>query len=773
MAELLSGSQTPELDLSDLCSVDRDILYFPVRHHSPLCAKLIQETIKKIRPAHVLIEGPADFNDKMDELMLRHKLPIAIYSYLVNEERAGAYYPFCEYSPEWVGLRTAGKLKIPVSFIDLPWSDLASVDRRPQRYADAEYLKSHYIDGLCNKHGVDDFDDLWDRLFEVHTDLSLEEYLARAHNFCAHMRLLDPIEKSNHYREHYMADFISEVQQRSPGKVLVITGGYHSLGIYEILENKKRVALPDLQPFEGEKGISLTPYSYERLDNLTGYNAGMPNPGFYHQAWKKKKSDPYEELMTDIINYLRLAGQQISAADLIAAKTTSNALAMIRGNKQIWRRDLIDGITGALIKDDISEMGLHPYIEAVNTVLRGDKKGKLSKDAVLPPLFVDIEKLLAEVNLTPSNSAKQINLKLKNSTDLAISRLLHRLKSLDISGFQFTGGTDFSSPSPDLLTPWENWTITWTIGYQSSAIEAAMYGSNLEEAVVNKLDMEAAQLGLSSSDAIKILLRSAMCGLSGKISNLLHEISQLIAADHHFLDICQSLKQLFYLYQYDEVLGTSGTDDYKKLLFECRDRTLWLLDDSAVKEQSQEIVKGMKLLIDCQEKCRHFLDETVLVEVLKRICQDDDRPNDIRGAAIGALWSLGYSDKDEILKLMMFYANPQSAGDFLAGLFCLAREALQRHKELLNAVHKLICEFGNDEFVQGLPSLRLAFTFFTPREKDNIAKTLFRQNEQLNSIDLNSEVSPEVLDQVLLFNNKLEETIKKFNIRQSCLGEQQ
>ena len=29
------------------------------------------------------------------------------------------------------------------------------------------------------------------------------------------------------------------------------------------------------------QGIALTPYSYERLDSLTGYEAGMPNPGFY------------------------------------------------------------------------------------------------------------------------------------------------------------------------------------------------------------------------------------------------------------------------------------------------------------------------------------------------------------------------------------------------------------------------------------------------------------------------------------------------------------
>ena len=32
--------------------------------------------------------------------------------------------------------------------------------------------------------------------------------------------------------------------------------------------------------------VALTPYSFEALDALTGYEAGMPNPGFYDLAWR-------------------------------------------------------------------------------------------------------------------------------------------------------------------------------------------------------------------------------------------------------------------------------------------------------------------------------------------------------------------------------------------------------------------------------------------------------------------------------------------------------
>lgn len=39
-----------------------------IRHHSPACARLVKSLIESQRPRYVLIEGPADFNDRVDEL---------------------------------------------------------------------------------------------------------------------------------------------------------------------------------------------------------------------------------------------------------------------------------------------------------------------------------------------------------------------------------------------------------------------------------------------------------------------------------------------------------------------------------------------------------------------------------------------------------------------------------------------------------------------------------------------------------------------------------
>ena len=51
-----------------------------VRHHSPACARVVRRAIRALRPARVLIEGPADMNGRIEELTLPHELPVAIFS---------------------------------------------------------------------------------------------------------------------------------------------------------------------------------------------------------------------------------------------------------------------------------------------------------------------------------------------------------------------------------------------------------------------------------------------------------------------------------------------------------------------------------------------------------------------------------------------------------------------------------------------------------------------------------------------------------------------
>jgi hypothetical protein len=446
----------------DIFSTTSRIVFIPVRHHSPACARMIRDIAVRLRPAAVLIEGPADFNAHIDELYLPHTLPIAIYSYvrLANDIRRGAFYPFCSHSPEWVALQTARELGVAARFIDLPWAELVGKDTPAHRYADGELRESPYIPTLCDKLGVEDFDSLWDTLIEIDARCSAEQILERVHHFCYHIRAgSSRIAEEDLRREAFMAEQIRRAQDEFNGPLLVVTGGFHSYALFARLND---LPAPENQDVKGadssqfsvlgsdtepssDTGIALTPYADARLDNLTGYDAGMPSPGFYRRIWNDRvagRNETYRQLLAAAVTDLRNRGQIASTADLIAVETSARALAALRGHSEVWRRDLIDAITGALIKEAIESDTRHPFLDALLTVFRGNDRGVLADGVSLPPLVYDIRNQLQIHDLEPKTRPGHVRFDLALLVDLARSRVLHRLKALDIRSFNRRGGAD-------------------------------------------------------------------------------------------------------------------------------------------------------------------------------------------------------------------------------------------------------------------------------------------------------------------------------------------
>src|SRR5262249_41701174 len=153
-----------------------------------------------------------------------------------------------------------------------------------------EFRRSDYVARLCRRLGVDDFNALWDSLFELDVGLTVETYLERCHFLCGNMRLLEGAgPEADRRREAFMAAVDRKAAGEKKGPVMVVTGGYHSVALYARLNGGDAPAgltepaeyTPRPPEAGEERGLALTPYSFERLDALTGYNAGMPNPGFY------------------------------------------------------------------------------------------------------------------------------------------------------------------------------------------------------------------------------------------------------------------------------------------------------------------------------------------------------------------------------------------------------------------------------------------------------------------------------------------------------------
>ena len=74
------------------------------------------------------------------------------------------------------------------------------------------------------------------------------------------------------------------------------------------------------------------------------------------------------------------------------------------------------------------------------------------------------------------------------------------------------------------------------------------------------------------------------------------------------------------------------------------------------------------------------------------------------------------------MRAPLAFADPAQLGDFLFGVFRIAREAAQRRPELLRAVDRLVLGWTADVFLEALPALRRAFSALSPREKDRAAR---------------------------------------------------
>ncbi|MCC7369185.1 MAG: hypothetical protein IT306_12225 [Chloroflexi bacterium] len=100
------------------------MLIVPIRHHSPAAALHVGRLIRERRPRVVLIEGPSDATDLIEQLTdPATRPPVAVYAYQrQGEDVRAAYYPFCAYSPEYVAMTAGREVGAEVRFCDLPTS---------------------------------------------------------------------------------------------------------------------------------------------------------------------------------------------------------------------------------------------------------------------------------------------------------------------------------------------------------------------------------------------------------------------------------------------------------------------------------------------------------------------------------------------------------------------------------------------------------------------------------------------------------------------------
>ncbi|MRG93904.1 DUF5682 family protein [Polyangium spumosum] len=695
-----------------------------VRHHSPACARLVSAVLARVDPAVVLIEGPADWNEKMAELALDHAPPIAIFThYLTEDGPVSSFTPFCAFSPEWIALRWAFEHDKLVRFCDLPsWSKaFVGVENR---YRDEDDRYERAVLALCRRTGTSDLDALWDHLFEGRSPDELEPALEA---YFQQIRGDAEADERDAPREAFMRAHASWALTR--GDVVLICGGYHAPALADALPGGPE-PVPPAPSLGGQS--HLVPWTYTRMDSFAGYQAGMPSPMWWELEWKLG-ADVAEAMIERSIAALRSNTQKPTVADHIAARTGIQALAALRGHETPKRVDVLDGLLSALVREPLpgpppwSRRGivtgdLHPTLATLLRTFTGDRVGRLSAETKRPPLLRDVHETLARLGLSPPRNPRTISLDWRIEGDRDKLRALHRLRLLGIPGFVRTSGPSWGTDAKMA----EAFRLVWRPDQDPAIIEASRWGSTLEGAVSLLLShrlLEAETLGAR----VDALGDAAFVGLTKLAGEIVELVANAVASTPSLGALGPAVEKLLGLWRHGEWLEVVGAPLFSPVLRAAGERSLSLLAGIQGTDLLPADLQAMRALA---ELLRHGealgLDPVDGRAALARRITDRAAPAMLRGAALGAIWLLDSeaAPVDTAIDGALSASSEGRLGDYLAGLFALARGPALRDDRLVGAVDAALGKLDDDAFLVALPALRLAFSWFPPAERARIGALL-------------------------------------------------
>ncbi|MDO5416992.1 MAG: DUF5682 family protein, partial [Lachnospiraceae bacterium] len=225
---------------------------FGIRHLSPAGAWYLRQVLDERKPELILVEGPSDFNELMEELASPEvQPPFAVMAYTKALPVRTILYPFAVYSPEYQAIRWAAEHHCPCRFCDLPSEVFLGLEEaREKRRADKEPLGNEtpqsgpleeenpnaFVYRSLDKLSEDgSHETFWERTMEHAADW--EGYQRGAAEFGRSLRSLtlgNSVEDAeNLVREAYMSRVIQDAAAEGVPveKILVVTGAYHVDGI--------------------------------------------------------------------------------------------------------------------------------------------------------------------------------------------------------------------------------------------------------------------------------------------------------------------------------------------------------------------------------------------------------------------------------------------------------------------------------------------------------------------------------------------------------------
>jgi len=719
-------------------ATDRQVSVFGIRHHGPGSARSLLRALEELRPDCILIEGPEDATHLIP--LAAHasmKPPVALLVYDPDEPRRCAFYPFAEFSPEWQAMRFAVAREIPVRFMDLPQRHLLAIEKRREEAEaanqpeeaegetdlevsaidDAEAVEWHRdpLGLLARAAGFDDTERWWEVLVEQRVDGSgVFDAVAEAMG-AVRAEIGDaPSHEAERerLREAFMRSTIREAQKEGFARIAVVCGAWHAPALAKMPPAKEDNAILKGLP-KTKVEATWAPWTYARLASASGYGAGVASPGWYDFLWNSAADDASRlstRWLARVASVLRGRDFDVSSAHLIEAVRLIDALCAMRGIPLPGLDELNEAIVGVLLFGDATPLAL-----VHRGLIVGEAMGEVPAEAPTVPLHADLERQQKRLRLKPTADHKDIDLDLRAENDLERSRLLHRLRILDIPWGDFAGGGGRG-------TFREKWRLQWQPELVVAVVAAAIYGNTVESAAANRTASRAreAQRLAEVTELVEVAL---LADLHAAIPVAMQRLEAMAAVASDVSQIMDAVPALAQASRYGNVRGTDVGSVAHVLETMVVRACVGLggacasLDDDAASAIAKRLsaVDAAVVLVENPEL------RATWRKALAVLLGGQGTHGNVVGRTCRLLLDGGDIDADEAARhfglALSRGTDPARGGWWIEGFLGGSGMLLLHTDSLWNIVDGWVCSLSEEAFVDVLPLLRRTFATFAAPER--------------------------------------------------------
>jgi hypothetical protein len=690
-----------------------------IRHHGPGSARSVRRALEQLRPSHVVIEGPPEFDDVVHHAAAATMVPpVAGLVYAVDEPRRASFYPLADFSPEWVAIRWAHANGARISFADLPATHHLADEREVDSLVAAG---DDPITRLAQLAGDDDPEAWWEDAIEHRgeADDALARFAAVT-DAMASMREGGIETDTTLLREAWMRKVIRALVKDAGAGIAVVCGAHHApVLVPEAWPSQKSDAELTRNLAKVKVAATWSPWTSRRLAFASGYGAGVTSPGWYHHVFTTGE-DVVARWMVRAATLLRSEQYHVSPASAVEATRLADALAALRARPHAGLPEVIEAIRAAMC--DGSDL---PLALVHDRLVVGDALGTVPDETPQVPIARDLAARQKRLRLAPSAVQKTVTLDLRQDSGLARSVLLHRLALLDVHwGVPADTGRTTGTFK-------ESWLLEWQPRFTVDLVVASVYGTTIESAATAKVAADAA--GATDLRALAALVEACLLAdLHVALRGVLDALAERTAQQHDAVLLLDAVEPLARTFRYGDVRGADRTAIGRVLEVLVMRATVGLAN--AVASLDDERAEVVRDAIEAAHRGVALVDVADLRDHWQRALVGVSEQPGVHGSVQGRVVRLlldasvvAVADVRAQLGRNLSRASDARHGAAWLDGFLVGDVTLLLHDpELMSVIDEWVAAVPEETFDDVLPLVRRAFSRFEKAERRMLGERLRR-----------------------------------------------